>query len=89
MPFAFGNFHQEFVKDKIVLVGCPKLDDIEFYAEKLAQLFKEASPKSVTAAYMEVPCCWGLVKGVQEGIKKSGKKIPFCAVKISIKGEEL
>jgi len=89
VPFAFGNFHQEFVKDKIVLVGCPKLDDIEFYAEKLAQLFKEASPKSVTAAYMEVPCCWGLVKGVQEGIKKSGKKIPFYAVKIGIKGEEL
>jgi len=89
VPFAYGNFHQEFVKDKIVLVGCSKLDDIEFYVEKLSQIFEIASPKSITVLYMEVPCCMGIVQGVERAIKKSGKKVPFCAVKISIKGAAL
>ncbi len=86
VPFAYAGFHQDFVKDKIVLVGCPKLDDIEFYKEKLTQIFKAANPASITVARMEVPCCGGLVTGVQEAIKRAGKKIPFCEITVSIKG---
>ncbi|MFH1352375.1 MAG: 4Fe-4S binding protein [bacterium] len=89
VPFAYAGFHQDFVKDKVVLMGCPKLDDIEFYKEKLTQIFKTANPMSITVARMEVPCCGGLVTGVQEAIKKSGKKIPFCEITVSIKGEAL
>ncbi|MFH1958029.1 MAG: 4Fe-4S binding protein [bacterium] len=89
VPFTYAGFHQDFVKDKVVLVGCPKLDDLEYYVEKLTQIFKTANPLSITVARMEVPCCGGLVTGVQEAIKKSGKKIPFCEITVSIKGEIL
>ncbi|MFH1414505.1 MAG: 4Fe-4S binding protein [Elusimicrobiota bacterium] len=87
VPFAYASYHQDYVKDKVVLMGCPKLDDIDLYIEKMAQIFKDGDPKSITVLYMEVPCCHGLVAGVQNAIEKSGKKIPFCAVQIGIKGE--
>lgn len=88
VPFVYASYHQDYVKDKIVLIGCPKLDDINFYIEKMTEIFKTANPKSITVMYMEVPCCHGLVAGVQEAIEKSGKKIPYCDVKIGIKGEK-
>ncbi|MFB3887152.1 MAG: ATP-binding protein [Thermodesulfobacteriota bacterium] len=87
VPFAYSNFHQDFLKGKIAVVGCPKLDDVQYYKEKLTEIFKANSIKSVTVAFMEVPCCFGLVKATEDAIAASGKKIPLEKVKIGIRGE--
>jgi len=84
--FSYGNFHNEFIKDKILIIACPKLDDIEFYKNKLTQMFKTANIKSVSVVNMEVPCCLGIQNIVKEAIKNSGKKIPYCDTTIGIKG---
>ena len=89
VPFALANFHSEFLKGKSLIIGCPKLDDAEFYKEKLTELFKNSKIKSVTVVNMEVPCCFGLQHIVKEAIKNSKKKIPYCEVVVSIKGEIL
>lgn len=89
VPFAYADFHQELLKGKILLVGCPKLDDTEVYEEKLNSLFKNNFIKSVTYAHMEVPCCFGLVNIIKNAIRVSGKDIPFEEVIISIKGVKL
>ncbi len=87
VPFAYANFHQDFIKGKVVVVGCPKLDDIQYYREKLTEIFKSNSIKSVTVPYMEVPCCFGLVKAAEDAIEASGKNIPLKKIKIGIRGE--
>jgi len=87
VPFAYPNFHQDFLKGKVVVVGCPKLDDIQYYKEKLTEIFKTNPIKSVTIPYMEVPCCFGLVKATEDAIAASGKKISFKKIKIGIRGE--
>src|SRR4030042_618425 len=87
VPFAYANFHQDFLKGKAVVVGCPKLDDIQYYKEKLTEIFKANSIKTVTVLYMEVPCCFGLVKTTEDAIAASGKNIPFKKVKIGIRGD--
>jgi hypothetical protein len=87
VPFAYANFHQDFLKGKAVVVGCPKLDDIQLYKEKLTEIFKTNSIKSVTVPYMEVPCCFGLVKVTEDAIAASGKNIPLKKVKIGIRGD--
>jgi Fe-S-cluster-containing hydrogenase component 2 len=89
VPFAYANFHQEFLKGKAIAIGCPKLDDADYYVEKITQLIKSANPKSVTVVNMEVPCCFGLIHIVQQAMKQAGKKIPFESVTIGIKGEKL
>ena len=87
VPFAYPNFHQDFLKGKAVVVGCPKLDDIEYYIEKLAEILKTNTIKSVTVPYMEVPCCFALVRAVEEAMKASGKDVPLKKVKIGIRGD--
>jgi Pyruvate/2-oxoacid:ferredoxin oxidoreductase delta subunit len=87
VPFAYANFHQDFLKGKAVVVGCPKLDDIQFYKEKLTEIFKTNSIKSITVPYMEVPCCFGLVKATEDAIAASGKNIPLKKIKIGIRGD--
>lgn len=87
VPFAYPDFHQDFIKGRVVVVGCPKLDDIQFYEEKLTEIIRSNSIKSVTVPYMEVPCCFGLVKATEDAIAASGKKIAFKKVKIGIRGE--
>jgi Pyruvate/2-oxoacid:ferredoxin oxidoreductase delta subunit len=87
VPFAYPDFHQDFLRGKALVVGCPKLDDIQYYKEKLTEIFKTNSIKSVTVPYMEVPCCFGLVKATEDAIAASGKKIPFKKIKIGIRGE--
>ena len=87
VPFAYPDFHRDFLKGKAVVVGCPKLDDIEFYIEKLTGIFKTNSIRSVTVPFMEVPCCFGLVRAIEEAIRVSGKEIPLKKVKIGIRGE--
>jgi NAD-dependent dihydropyrimidine dehydrogenase PreA subunit len=87
VPFAYPNFHQDFLKGKVVVVGCPKLDDVQFYKEKLTEIFRANSIKSVTVPYMEVPCCFGLVKATEDAIAASGKNIPLKRIKIGIRGD--
>ena len=89
VPFAYANFHSVLLKGKILLIGCPKLDDAAFYAEKITEIFKNNDIKSVTCAHMEVPCCFGLVSIIKEAIMVSGKDIPFEEVTISRKGDKL
>ena len=86
-PFAYANFHSDFLRGKAVVIGCPKLDDIDFYKEKLTDILKYNSIKSVTVAHMEVPCCFGLYSAVEQAIKDSGKKIALSAKVIGIDGE--
>ena len=88
VPFAYADFHEELLKDKVLLVGCPKLDDADFYKEKITQILKDNDVKSVTCAHMEVPCCFGLVNIIQEAVKGSGKNIPFHELTIGIKGDK-
>lgn len=88
VPFAYANFHQDFLKGRSIAIGCPKLDDLGFYQEKLTEIFRLNSIKSVTVLIMEVPCCFGLVHAVQEAIAAAGKGIPFNHVIIGIRGEK-
>ncbi|MDD5464813.1 MAG: 4Fe-4S binding protein [Candidatus Omnitrophica bacterium] len=89
VPFAYADFHQDLLRNKILLVGCPKFDDISLYREKLKQIFTENNIKSVTCAHMEVPCCFGLLPVINAALKGSGKKIPFEDITISIKGKKV
>jgi hypothetical protein len=84
--YAYAGFHQDFIKDHTLAIGCPKLDNADAYREKLATILKENDIRSVAVAYMEVPCCTGLVKLVEAAVKDSGKKIPVKKTKIGIKG---
>jgi ferredoxin len=88
VPFAYANFHQDLLKGKMLLVGCPKLDDLSRYQEKLEQIFQNNNIKSVTYAHMEVPCCFGLLPIIKEAISSTEKKIPFKDITITIKGEQ-
>lgn len=87
VPFAYANFHQELLKGKVVLIGCPKLDDFELYQEKLAQIFRSPNIASITIAHMEVPCCSGLNYIVKEALSTSGKDIPVNEITIGVKGD--
>jgi len=87
VPFACGSFHEDFLKGKAVLVGCPKLDDVSAYREKLAAIFEQAGLRSIDVVYMEVPCCFGLVHVVQQALADAGEDIPVALTKISIQGE--
>jgi ferredoxin len=89
VPFALANFHEELLKDKVLLVGCPKLDNVEYYKEKFINIFKTNNIKSVTIAHMEVPCCFGLHKLITDAISESGKDFPLKTVVIGVKGEIL
>jgi len=89
VPFAYPDFHENLLKGKVLLVGCPKLDDANFYQEKLTQVFKNNNVKSVTYSHMEVPCCFGMIDVIKTAISASGKEIPFEDINISIKGQRL
>lgn len=89
IPFAYGDFHRDFLADKAVLTGCPKLDDVETYREKLKDIFQQAKIRSITVINMEVPCCFGLLRLVKEALVSAGKDIPLKQEIISIKGERL
>jgi len=89
VPFAYASFHQDLLKDKVLLVGCPKLDDTGVYLEKISQILKNNKVNSITYCHMEVPCCFGLVDIIQEAIVQSGKEVKFQEVIIGIKGDRL
>ena len=84
--FAYGNFHNDFIRGRVTLVGCPKLDMVD-YAEKLTQIFKSNDIRSVTVTRMTVPCCGGLPFAVQRALEACGKEIPLRIVTISPNGE--
>ncbi len=89
VPAAYRPFHRDFVSGKVLLVGCPKLDDADFYRRKLAGMFKRNTPKSVTIVRMEVPCCGGMPALVKDAIKESGVKTDYREVTIGIQGNVL
>ncbi|HIR07913.1 MAG TPA: 4Fe-4S binding protein [Candidatus Pullichristensenella stercoripullorum] len=86
--FAYGNFHADFIRGRVTLVGCPKLDAVD-YAEKLAQIFSANDIRSILVARMEVPCCGGLESAVRRALEMSGKDIPLAVSTIAINGELL
>ena len=86
--YAYGDFHEKFIKGHITLVGCPKLDSID-YSEKLTEIIKNNNIKSVTLTRMEVPCCGGMENAVKKALQNSGKFIPWQVVTISTDGKIL
>ncbi len=88
VPFAYPNFHTDFLKGKSLIIGCPKLDDASRYIEKLTEIFKRNDIQSITIAHMEVPCCFGLVQIVNKAMKNSGKDIPVEDVTVTVRGEQ-
>ena len=83
--FAYGNFHNDFIKDKITIIGCPKLDSVD-YSEKLTAILAVNDIKSVTVVRMQVPCCGGIQSAVQKAVNASGKNIPVSVTVISTDG---
>lgn len=83
--FAYANFHDEFMRDKITLIGCPKLDEGD-YTEKLSAIIASNTIASVTVVRMEVPCCGGLERAARTAVEMSGKELPFEVVTLSTKG---
>lgn len=86
--YACGDFHREFMEEKVTLIGCPKLDSTD-YSEKLASILMENEIKDITVVRMEVPCCRGLVQAVEDAVKNSGKNLQVHTVTIGIKGNIL
>ena len=86
---AYPDLHRKILKDNVVAIGCPKLDDIEAHIDRLAQIIAGARPKSLTVAHMEVPCCSGFLYAATEAIERSGVKISLKRIIISRSGEVL
>ncbi len=86
VPFAYASFHQDFLKNRSLLVACPKLDDFQAHLKKLTEILSHSQVKSLTVVHMEVPCCSGLVHMARKAIQLSGKDIPLKEVTVSIKG---
>ena len=84
--YAYGNFHQDFMKNRVTLIGCPKLDMVD-YSEKLTEIFRGNHIRSVTLTRMTVPCCGGLAMAVKRAIEQSGRRIPLNIVTISPNGQ--
>lgn len=88
VPFAYANFHSDLLKDKAVIILCPKLDEsIDDYIDKLTEIIKVNELKSITVVHMEVPCCFGIVHIAKEAMKRVGKKIEIKDIIVSISGE--
>ena len=86
--YAYANFHEDFIKGKITLIGCPKLDEGD-YAEKLTEILRQNEVKSITVVRMEVPCCGGIENAVMRALKNCGKMIQWRVVTISTDGQIL
>ena len=86
--YSYANLHEEFMKGKITLIGCPKLDMVD-YTEKLTEIISSNDIKSVTVVRMEVPCCGGLQAAAEQALRNSGKFIPWQIVTISSSGDIL
>ena len=89
VPVAFPTVHRDFIRGKAVVMGCPKLDNAQYYIEKFAQICKQSGIKSITSVIMEVPCCGGLPMIVKKGMQLAGVSIPMEEVVISTRGQIL
>lgn len=86
--YAYANLHEEFIRGRVTLIGCPKLDGVD-YTEKLTEILRDNDIKNVTIVRMEVPCCGGLQRAAEQALKNSGKFFPWRVVTISIDGNIL
>jgi ferredoxin len=84
--YAYGDFHKEFIKGRVTLIGCPKLDDSDYYTQKIAEILKCNDIKSITVVRMEVPCCAGIVSSVKGAMLSAGIIVPYKEVTIGING---
>ncbi len=89
VPVAVSDFHARFLKDHVVMIGCPKFDDVPDYVERFTEIFKNSGVKSITSVMMEVPCCSGLSMIVKKALEDSKADIPLEEVIISTRGELL
>lgn len=87
--FAYGDFHRDFIKNHITVIGCPKLDDNQSYIKKLAEILTSNEIKSITVVRMQVPCCGGIVKAVKEAMLQARVIVPYHEVTISIDGKKV
>lgn len=86
--FAYGDFHRKFIRNHVTLIGCPKLDSVD-YSEKLTEILKRNDIRKITVVRMEVPCCGGIVYAVEQALKNSKKVIPWEIVTVSTEGDLL
>ena len=86
--YAYARMHEDFMRGKITLIGCPKLDSVD-YSEKLTQIIQNNNIQSVTIVRMDVPCCGGLESAAKKALQASGKFIPWQVITISIDGKIL
>jgi len=86
---AFPTLHRDWMKGKVVMMGCPKFDDVQEYVEKFAAIFKTAGIQSVTVVVMEVPCCSGMPMIVKKGLEAAGKTVPMTEIVLSLRGKIL
>jgi len=87
VPFAYADFHKDFLKDKALLIACPKLDNTEPYLAKLTAMIQQSQVRSITVMHMEVPCCTGLVHLARQAIESSGRDVRFESIRIGIQGD--
>lgn len=86
-PLAYPHFHRDFLKGKVVMMGCPKFDDVQEYVDKFTEIFKKAEIRKITTVVMEVPCCSGLPFIIRKALQASGQTIPLEEKVIGIRGE--
>jgi hypothetical protein len=89
VPFAVPDFHGKYLAGKTVLVGCPKLDDLDYYLEKLKAIFAEAGPRSITVLKMEVPCCSGIAQAAVQARNDIDPNIELKVHTIGLQGNEI
>jgi NAD-dependent dihydropyrimidine dehydrogenase PreA subunit len=89
VPVALPDFHRRFLQGRPVLIGCPKLDDAKAYVQKLADMLRVSSIRSLTVVHMEVPCCTGIVRIAEAAVRLSGREVPIDDVTVSIRGKVL
>jgi len=87
VPVAYPHFHRDFLADRVVMMGCPKFDDVNGYIQKFVEVFQQAKPKSIKLAIMEVPCCAGMRMIIKEALKQAGQDIPLEEVIVGARGE--
>lgn len=84
--YAYGDFHRDFVKNRVVMIGCPKLDDNQFYIEKLTEIFTKNNINSLTVVRMEVPCCSGITMATRKALELCGKNISYKEINVGVNG---
>jgi len=86
---AFPSLHRDWIRGRVVMMGCPKFDDVQEYVQKFTDIFKTAGIKSVTVAVMEVPCCSGMPVIVRKAMEAAGKQVPMKQIVLSLRGKVL